>query len=111
METITPTCGAELKSLENELKKPFFHMGMDEVAAKLSARRLKALRQQLPASARGGKRELMRQLIEKFPAELGAEAKIYEREMLDAEVCHLPYKWSFKQLASILATLVAAAHT
>ena len=107
LEMTSPTCGAELKSLENELKKPFFRMGMGEIAAKLAARRMKALRQQLPASARGGKRELLRQLIEKFPAELAAEAKKYENDMLNAEVCDKPYEWSFRQLSAILAALVA----
>ena len=61
LETIQPTCGAELNSLEEELTKPFFKMGMGETAAKLAARRLKALRAQLPASSRGGQRELLRQ--------------------------------------------------
>ena len=108
LEIIRPTCGAELKSLEEELKKDFFKVGMGEVAAKLAARRLKALRGQLPASSRGGKRELLRQLISKFPAELAAEAKKYENDMLDDEVCGKPYKWSYSQLSSILATLLAS---
>ena len=107
LEMVNPTCGAELKSVEDELKQPFFKMGMGEVPAKLAARRLKALRKQLPPSSRGGARELLRQLIDKFPPELAGEAKVYEREMLDADVCKMPYKWSFRQLSSILAALVA----
>ena len=111
LEIIRPMCGAELKSLEQELEKSFFSVGMGEVAAKLAARRLKALRAQLPASSRGGKRELLRQLISKFPAELAAEAKKYENDMLDDECCGRPYKWSYAQLSSILATLLASGKT
>ena len=107
LETIRPTCGSELEVLEAELKKPFFRMGMADVNVKLSARRLKALRAQLPVTARGGKRELLRDLLSKFPPELEKKAKKYAREMCEAEVCGQPYKWTYGQLASILATLIA----
>ena len=108
LELISPTCGSELQSLEDELAKPFFTIGMNEVAVKLAARRLKALREQLPASSRGGKRELLRALIEKFPAELSALAKKYKASMCEAEVCKLSYKWTYGQLSSILASHITS---
>ena len=75
LESTSPTYGSELNTLESDLKKPFFTMGMTDVSVRLSGARLKALRKQLPASARGGNRELLKHLIEKFPTELADEAK------------------------------------
>ena len=109
LETITPTSGPELQELEDELEKPFFKMKMNNTAVKLAAHRLEALRAQLPPSARGGRRELLRALISKFPPELAAEAKKYKAKMAKNEIRKKPYSWTYAELTSILAADIAAA--
>ena len=108
MEIINPTCGSELENLENELEKPFFNMGMDDVSVKLSAHRLEQLRAQLPPTARGGQRELLRALIKKFPTELAKDAAEYKKDMCKAEVRKRPYEWSYEELTAILSSHITA---
>ena len=103
LEIIEPTYGSELDALEKELKKPFFAMGMDDTTIQLKANRLEALRSQLPASARGGERELLRALIKKFPPQLAAEAKKYKADMCKAEVQRTGYEWTYEELTAMLS--------
>ena len=107
LEIINPMYGAELESLEEELKKPFFTVGMDDTKVRLAAHRFEALRAQLPASARGGEREKLRALLEKFPQELASKAKKYKESMCKAEVTKKPYKWTYNELTSLLASHIA----
>ena len=109
LESTSPTCGSELDDLKKELKKPFFAMGMTDVAIKLAALRLKALRNQLPASERGGDRKLLRQLLKKFPSELADEAKRYIIDMNKADVCNQPYEWSYTELVAMLSSHITSA--
>ena len=109
LELISPMCGSELEHLELELEKAFFTMGMGEVAIKLAAKRYEALRAQLPPSARGGERELLRGLLAKFPEQLADDAKQLKKDMRKAEVTKKDYDWNYEQLTSMLASLVAEA--
>ena len=102
-----PTCGSELEQLEKSLEKPFFSMNMPNVNVRLAALRLEALRGQLPASTRGGNRELLRALIAKFPPELAGEAAKCVRKMCTAEVCKKPYDWTYGELTAILASHIS----
>ena len=108
LEIVTPTCGSELETLEAALKQDFFSMGMSDIDISLNAHRMEALRAQLPASARGGERELLRMLIDKFPPELSAKATDYKSEMCKAEVRKKPYEWTYEELTAILASHITS---
>ena len=109
LEIINPTCGAELESLEEELEKVFFNVNMNDTSVRLAAYRFEALRAQLPATARGGERELLRALLKKFPQEIKKKAKKYKEEMCRAEVTKSKYPWSYEELTALLASHIAAA--
>ena len=109
LELIAPTCGSELEQLELELDKTFFDMSMGEVAVKLAAKRYEALRAQLPPTAQGGERELLRGLLAKFPEQLAVDAKDLKKDMRKAEVTKKAYDWNYEQLTSMLASLIADA--
>ena len=108
LENLTPTCGSELQELEDELEKPFFSINMNGTAVRLAAHRLQALREQLPPSARGGEREMLRALILKFPAELAAKAAGYKAKMCKAEIRKKSYSWTYDELTAILAADIAS---
>ena len=108
LEIISPTCGAELESLEEDLEKPFFNIGMNDTSVRLAAHRLAALRAQLPPTARGGERELLRALLKKFPPELAKKALKYKAEMCKAEVCKKNYEWNYEELTALLASHIAS---
>ena len=83
-------------------------MGMSDTEIKLSAHRLEALREQLPPSARGGERELLRALLSKFPHELKKKATKFRNKMCQAEVCKKSYDWNFRELTAILSTYISS---
>ena len=111
LEIISPTCGSELEKLEEAIEKPFFSMGQSDTDIKMSAHRLEALRAQLPPSARGGERELLRALIKKFPPELAAKAREYKSDMCKAEVQKKPYEWTYDELTAILSSHITSSST
>ena len=108
LEIITPTCGSELVALEDELEKSFFNMSMSDTAVKLAALRLEALRAQLPPTARGGEREMLRALLDKFPPELAQKAAKYKMKMCTAEVRKREYDWTYQELTALLSAHIAA---
>ena len=108
LEIASPTFGSELEKLEEALEGTFFTMGMSDIDIKISSHKLEALRAQLPASARGGERELLRALIKKFPPELKERAAEFKRDMCKAEVRKKPYEWTYEELTAILSSLITS---
>ena len=104
--TTRPQFGADLDALERELQKPFFSTSMTSTAVRRAALRLRTLWLQQPLSARGGERELLRELVKKFPTELAEDAKACRKSMHEREACGREYKWSYDQLTSILTSLI-----
>ena len=84
---------------------------MDDVGVRLAAHRLEALRGQLPPSTRGGERELLRALLDKFPAEIAADALEFRKDMNKAEVRKKDYDWDFQELTALLSSLITANQT
>ena len=90
-------------------KGEFFKLGMNDTEVQLGSHRFEALRAQLPAAARGGEREKLRALLEKFPPELAKRASKYRRAMCRAEVTKKAYDWSYEELTAILSSDMAGA--
>ena len=111
MEIVNPTYGSELEGLERALDKPFFTMTMSDTDIQLASYRLQALRAQLPPSARGGERELLRALIAKFPPELASKAAEYKTDMCKDEVRKRPYEWTYEELTAILSSHITSSST
>jgi hypothetical protein len=102
-----PKTGKELEErLHRVQSDPYFSMGMSELQAAEAAGRLESDWSLTVAGRAGINNDLLRTLIQKFPASLKADAEKYESEINESEVLGRELRWDFEQMTSILAVLL-----